>query len=188
MLDEPARTSTYKPALLFALMDRTQEHIDDDQVPVRARAERVIELYWPQTLPYPDFGSVLLQNQGAQTTIIREIQSFRGQTRSDLRPLSVVLRSGSEWEQLLTKVERVLAEWPIPRPQRPLPSFLDTFDWTWEHNGGWAVRRYTESSRSLHLFPGVARALVSLGPLLRLFITRWWTDKAAQLNPNVEAA
>lgn len=53
MLDESARTSTYKSALLLALMDRAQEHLDDGEVPVRELAERVIELYWPQTRPYP---------------------------------------------------------------------------------------------------------------------------------------
>jgi 5-methylcytosine-specific restriction endonuclease McrA len=35
---------------------------------------------------------------------------------------------------------------------------------------------------------GVAAALTSLGPLLRPFITRWWADKAAQLNPSIEDA
>jgi hypothetical protein len=30
--------------------------------------------------------------------------------------------------------------------------------------------------------------MTSLGPMLRPFIARWWTDKAAQLNPDVQAA
>ncbi len=49
------------------------------------------------------------------------------------------------------------------------------------------MRAYRSGSRAVALFPGVADALTSLGPLLRPFITRWWTDKAAQLNPDVEA-
>jgi hypothetical protein len=49
-LEESARSSTYKPALLLALTDRVQEYGEQDSIPVRALAERVIELYWPQTL------------------------------------------------------------------------------------------------------------------------------------------
>lgn len=187
MLDESARTSTYKPALLLALMDRAQEHLSDGRVPVRALAERVIELYWPQTRPYPKHG-VLLQNQGGQAKIVRTVEQFRATTGSDLRFLPVGFRCGAEWEKTVTNVERTLAEWPIPRLQRPLNPFLYDFDWTWEEDRGWAVSRYDRSSRSLALFDGVPQGLVTLGPLLRPFITRWWTDKAAQLNPNVEAA
>lgn len=40
----------------------------------------------------------------------------------------------------------------------------------------------------MQLCPGVGDGLTALGPLLRPFITRWWTDKAAQLNADVEAA
>ena len=44
------------------------------------------------------------------------------------------------------------------------------------------------AGRAITLYPGVSDALTALGPLLRPFIRRWWTDKAAQLNPDVEAA
>lgn len=41
---ESARTTTYKPALLLALIDRAQEYSERESIPVRALAERVIEL------------------------------------------------------------------------------------------------------------------------------------------------
>lgn len=51
------------------------------------------------------------------------------------------------------------------------------------------VRAYVPHDQaSHHAIPGVGDALTALGPLLRPFITRWWTDKTAQLNPDVEAA
>ncbi len=65
LLEESQRTTTYKPALLLALIDRVQEYVDEEVVPVHALAERVIELYWPQTLPYPTTGEVLRQGQGS---------------------------------------------------------------------------------------------------------------------------
>lgn len=89
---------------------------------------------------------------------------------------------------MISRVEETLAEWPIPRLQRPYEPFLYRFDWSWQEAGGWSVRAYREGARAVTLRPGVGEALTSLGPLLRPFITRWWTDKAAALNPDVEAA
>jgi hypothetical protein len=189
LLDESARTSTYKPALLLAILDRAAEHVPEPALAVRSLAERVIELYWPQTLAYPTTGAVLRQNQaGGQATIVRDIARFRAVRGVGLRSLPDALRSGDEWERLVERVELTLAEWPIPRLQRPFEPFLYSFDWRSADTGGWSVRAYRASSRSIELQPGVADALAGLGPLLRPFITRWWTDKAAQLNPDVEAA
>ena len=72
--------------------------------------------------------------------------------------------------------------------QRPYEPFLYSFDWGWAEAGGWSVRAYRTTGRAIRLYPGVGDALTALGPLLRPFITRWWTDKAAALNPDVEAA
>ena len=44
LLEDSARSSTYKPALLLALLDAAAQHADTPQVPVRSLAERVIEL------------------------------------------------------------------------------------------------------------------------------------------------
>jgi hypothetical protein len=189
LLDESARSSTYKPALLLAILDRAVEHVDDPAIPVRSLAERVLELYWPQTLAYPTTGAVLRQNQaGGQATIVQAVEDFRAAKGIHSRVLPDHVRSGAAWRTLLDRVELTLAEWPIPRLQRPFGTFVYSFDWTAADTGGWSVKRYRASTRSIALQDGVASALIGLGPLLRPFITRWWTDKAAQLNPDVEAA
>lgn len=189
LLDQSARTTTYKPALLLALIDRVQEYTERDLVPVHALAERVVELYWPQTLAYPTTGDVLSQNQGgSQAAVVSWIVEFRREHALTSRVLPAALRRDESWAQLVRRVEEALAEWPIPRLQRPYEPFLYGFDWSWQEVGGWRVREYREGTRALRLHPGVGEALTSLGPLLRPFITRWWTDKAAQLNPRVEAA
>jgi hypothetical protein len=190
MLEESARTTTYKPALLLALIDRVQEFADQDSVPVRALAERVIELYWPQTLAYPTTGNVLKQSQtaGGRAAIVAEILAFRSELATPSRALPPTVRQAPQWELLVSRVEETLAQWPIPRLQRPYAPFLYTFAWRWEDEGGWSVRDYRHGERAIRLYPGVGDALTALGPLLRPFITRWWTDKAAQLNPDVEAA
>jgi len=194
LLDESSTSSTYKPALLLAIIDRAPEY-PDGEIPVGSLAERVIELYWPQTLHYPTTRRVLSQNQGKPAKIVRSIGDFRKETRATGRTLPPALRSveNPKWVRLIRDVERSLAEMPIPRLQRPFEPFLYDFDWPWDGDGGWSVREYEARSSggagpAIRLKPGVATALTSLGPLLRPFITRWWADKAAQLNPAIEDA
>jgi hypothetical protein len=190
LLEESARTTTYKPALLLALIDRAQEYSEQESIPVGALAERVVELYWPQTLAYPTTGSVLRQSQTStgRAAIVQAILAFRDQHTAAARVLPPAIRHERGWEQLVTRVEETLAEWPIPRLQRPYEPFLYSFDWGWAEVGGWSVRAYRTSGRAIRLYAGVGDALTALAPLLRPFITRWWTDKAAQLNPDVGAA
>ena len=149
----------------------------------------MIELYWPHTLVYPTTGAVLRQNQaGGQAAIVTPILRFRDQAGAGARALPETVRHDNSWASLVDRVEETLAEWPIPRLQRPCTSFLYEFGWRWEEAGGWSLRAYRSGPRAIVLYHGVGDALTSLGPLLRPFITRWWTDQAAQLNPDVEAA
>jgi hypothetical protein len=194
LLDESSTSSTYKPALLLAIIDRSPE-FPDGVIPVSSLAERVIELYWPQTLYYPTTRRVLSQNQGRPAKIVAAIGKFRKTTRARGRTLSPASRSEDDprWLKLRRDVERSLAEMPIPRLQRPFELFLYDFDWPWYGDGGWSVRKYEAAGRggsgpAIRLKPGVASALTSLGPLLRPFITRWWADKAASLNKGIEDA
>ena len=190
LLEESALATTYKPALLLALIDRAQEYVDYQSIPVPALAERVIELYWPQTLPYQTTDRVLSQSQthGGRATIVAEIESLRKHHGTTSRTLPPAVRSGPLWTALVDRVEETLAEYPIPRLQRPYAPFLYEFTWSWQEAGGWSARKYRAGDRAITLFAGVGDALTVLGPLLRPFITRWWTEKAAKLNPDVEDA
>lgn len=188
LLDEAALTSTYKPALLVSLVDLAPLHIDDPEIKVEALAEKAIELYWPQTLTYGETSSVLLQNQRTQATIVRDLLEFRSSAGGNAQMLPESARSGEPWRRVLKKVEMSLAEFPIPRLQIPFDNFLYDFNWPWANQDGWRITEYRKGSRSITLRPGVAESLTSLGPLLRPFITRLWTDKAAQLNPALKDA
>lgn len=190
LLEESSTVTTYKPALLMAIIDRAPEH-PDGVIPVASLAERVIELYWPQTVPYRSTHTVLNQYQPKkQAKIVTSICAFRTEIANDRRafPANLIGSGSKTWLKLRREVERTLAEMPIPRLQIPFESFLYGFDWPWDGVGGWSVGGYEASERSIRLMPGVREALVSLGPLLRPFITRWWTDKAALLNPGIEDA
>jgi 5-methylcytosine-specific restriction endonuclease McrA len=189
LLDEASTSSTYKPALLLALIDRASEFEEGEPIPVEVLAERVIELYWQQTLEYPDGNMVLRQNQaGGQAKIIKLILGFRskGGFRGPLIPGAA--RSSKQWQTLVFGVEKVMAEMPVPRLQVPYEPFIYEFDWEWAEKGKWSVTGYKASSRAVHLLPGARASLISLGPLLRPFITRWWIEKAARLNQQVKSA
>jgi hypothetical protein len=189
LLDEASTSSTYKPALLLALIDRAPEFAEGEPIPVRDLAERVIELYWQQTLEYPDGSEVLRQNQaGGQAKIVTLILDFRreGDFAGPRIPEAATQSNG--WEALVVGTERVLAEMPIPRLQVPYQPFLYTFDWAWAEQGKWSITGYEASERAIRLLTGARESLISLGPLLRPFITRWWMDKAARLNKQVGAA
>lgn len=57
LLDQAAFTATYKYAVLVALLDLVLENTSRSGTPPRSvttrqLAEKVLELYWPQTRPY----------------------------------------------------------------------------------------------------------------------------------------
>ena len=121
LLDESARTTTYKPALLLALIDRVQEHVDHPSVPVRLLAERVIELYWPQTLPYQTTGKVLNQSQTCgRAKVVAEIDSLRRHHGTTAQALPETVRSGIAWTALLDRVEETPADGRFPAFNVPL--------------------------------------------------------------------
>lgn len=184
LLDDASLVSTYKPAVLLALLDECQQSPSgSDVVPIRALATRAIEYYWPQTTAYPTTGTVLTQNQGAkEAKIVQRLVEFRVATRAGQRRSLTGLTAGRPWDRLVDQVELTLAEMPVPRLQEPYEPFLYDFDWPWHDRGGWRVGDYRESSQALVLRPGIREALLRIAPLMRPFITRWWTDKAAALN------
>jgi hypothetical protein len=111
LLEESARSSTYKPALLLALIDLGHEWLGADSHPVRVLAERVTELYWPQTLAYPTTGNVLRQNQATgQAAIGSATLAFREHHATASRALPAVAREDETSSTLVTRVEERLAE------------------------------------------------------------------------------
>src|SRR5512134_4002460 len=85
VLDQGRFTATYKYAVLLGLIDlcleKTSRHgLAPDSVTTRELAGKVVELYWPQVLPYGRGRSagVLVQNTGGrQAEIVGSIATFR---------------------------------------------------------------------------------------------------------------
>src|SRR6266446_844045 len=85
LLDEGLFTASYKFALLLALADLSIEQGDDSGAPLdlatHAMAEKFVQYYWRQTLPYARAkqATVLQQNTDRQAAIINLVRDARQQ-------------------------------------------------------------------------------------------------------------
>src|SRR5688572_22419869 len=84
LLEEASYSTTYKFALLLALIDRTREGVSAEgtaprELSATSVAERVLELYWPQSAQFPGSKAVgvLKQSGTGQAAIISRLGKFR---------------------------------------------------------------------------------------------------------------
>jgi 5-methylcytosine-specific restriction endonuclease McrA len=191
LLDEGRFTATYKYAVLLALMDLCLEHADERGEPPRwiateDLAERVIELYWPQTSEFPkaEHSAVLRQNQGGQAEIVAAIRRFRERTLGDPSvPLDRARRTDPDgWRRLVALVEWKLIEMPLPKLQR-----VGATELPFLYRIGWddRIRRSDlarDVPREIVMAEGAGGHLVRLAGLLRPLIQRQWSAMVARLN------
>lgn len=208
LLEDGQFTATYKYAVLLGLLDLCLEHTDahgeaPSTVTTRQLAEKVVELYWPHTVPYARRmkSEVLRQNAGragAQAEIIRRIAQFR-ERLAEHGPGSSLLRlrhlAHRAYDRLLDAVEWKLIEMPLPRLQ-VVGNIEDRFI----YEIGWDtdvrrpdVRVYQRGTGEAQfdnrvlLRPGVGEYLLQLNRLLRPIIHRRWAQMVARLNDLEEA-
>ncbi len=187
-----ARTATYKPATLLALVDVLAARVDPrgsapDVVPLVDLAERVIALYWPQVREYDGLDrrdQVLRQisDRNKVSVIVRSVREYyveavRQGARSPGR--AAVVLPGLH-ASTVDAVARNLRRYPLERLQRP---------------GGWRQgqdyerplyddRHFGAGSREveLRLHPGAGERLVALSGLLVPVLQAEWTQQVASLN------
>ena len=109
LLDEGRFVSTYKFAVLLALMDLCFEKnaasgMQPESVTTRQLAEKIIEIYWPHTVDYHSISAVLKQNNGRQAEIPAAILRFRREIEPKSTDLSI-LAEDVEWERDPKKTE-----------------------------------------------------------------------------------
>lgn len=193
LLGEGRFTATYKYAVLLALMDLCLEHSTrsgaaPSSVTTRQLAAKVLELYWPQSVPFQ--GSVVLkQNRGPQAKIVEDIRRFRSRRAADPgAPLSRARsEAGRELERLLDRIEWTLIEMPLPRLQVigdvEVP-FIYRINWDASVRRS-EVRDPTRFDNSIRFIGDVAEHLVRLAGLLRPLLKREWASMVADLNATV---
>jgi 5-methylcytosine-specific restriction endonuclease McrA len=112
-------TATYKHALLIALADLAVEvGCDDGQeltLATRQIAERFIQLYWHQSVPYGtgrpgSVAGVLVQNNGSQAAVVSAITDFR--TRFSVASPQQALAI-PEFKKLVSVVAQTVSAQPL---------------------------------------------------------------------------
>lgn len=181
LLDEGQFTSTYKFALLQALADLCVERdadLDDSlRLPVAAIADKFIEYYWRQALPFtaPAVGSgttVLLQNTDRQASIVRLLAEAR--SRCD-GMLQAARQDEAGWSDLLAEVSRVIRQMPLWKLQtigRQSCEFLYRRD------------EYRNPDDTIRLLPGVAAALRNFHGLVTHLIRGAWVAQVRRIPAN----
>jgi hypothetical protein len=195
LLDQGAFVATYKYAVLLALMDlclegTRRDGTAPDCITTRQLAEKVVELYWPQTGEFR--GRTLRQNSGRQARILTDICRFRAALADPSVPIDRARRSApATFEQLVRQVEWTLILMPLPRLQvvgGETERLLYQIGWDIEvGQNRRLVTEYQESRSSgfdnrILLYPSVGDHLVALNGLLRPLIHRAWCAMVAELN------
>lgn len=117
ILDDGSFVATYKFALLMALADLSVEKGDDSaqplELPVSSIAEKFIQYYARQTVPYPagDNERLLSQNTGAQAKIVNLVAEAQAPYVTAQKPVPVARLTGSP--DLVREVAGTVATMPL---------------------------------------------------------------------------
>jgi hypothetical protein len=176
LLDEGQFVATYKYALLLALADIAVEFGDDSgealTIPTRQIAEKFIQYYWRQVVPYvprndPTAGQVLRQNTGSQAAIIRQVMQARRKFDDSLADAQ---RDAQAWNALVREVDQVVRQMPLWKLQTVGG---DQFDFLYENRG---------AATSIELRPGVAYCLRHFYSLIGDLVRGAWTRYVRRHN------
>lgn len=198
LLDEGRYTSTYKFAVLLALLDLCLEGTQasgapPEMVTTRQLALKVVELYWPHSVPFVGRspGAVLRQNNNGQAEIVTTIRNFRQQHAADpsVPHWESRMAAPTAYARLVKKVEWKLIEMPLPRLQtmgHAQREFIYRIAWDTQILQGDLVEYLDGAASSFDnrvlLLPYVGEYLVQLNGLLRPLIQRRWTAMIAHVN------
>ena len=170
-------TATYKFALLMALADLAVELGADDgeelMVSIRQIAERFIQMYWRQALPYgtgraSTSPGVLAQSNGVQAAVVSAITAFRTRHGAATPQLA---RALPEYRALLGSVAQTVSAQPL--------NYLQNF-------GGLSDAFLYERAEAgkVMLKPGVAYCLRRFQPLVQQLARSHWVEHTKRNRRN----
>ncbi len=179
LLSEGEFVATYKFALLQALADLSVEqpllpgHGKGLAVPLTSIAEKFIEYYWRQAIPYApnlEQEGILRQNAGRQAAVINSIAETRGQYSCSIHQ---VRRNEQEWKRLRQRVVTLIKTMPLWKLQ-VVGRHVDDFIYQQKHLVNGCVQ----------LRPGVQRAFRSFHGLITNLIRGGWVNQIRRISGN----
>lgn len=173
LLDEGSFVATYKYALLHAIADLCVTRGDDSGAPLTLAtdeiAERFIELYWRQAVPFPapTEPEILAQNTGRQAAVVRRVKEARESYGPSLTRLR---KEGAPWSRLHREVERTVRKMPLWRLQT---LGTETVEFLYPN---------VSRGRQITLYAGVAYCFRSFHPMIVDMVEGAWSHYVRRHN------
>jgi 5-methylcytosine-specific restriction endonuclease McrA len=197
LLDAASVTTSYKYAVLTAIVDACLEGFDEQGNPPAVLhgadiGRRVLALYWPQARAYSE--DAVLRQSGNRGDLVEKIAEWRHDHGIEPgTPLDEARRDHPHHlAELEDEVVATTIRWPIPLLQRfgsgasgQEERFLYEYGWKAGKSVSLAKVGSGEFDDRLRLRDGVGEALASLAGLLRPLIQRTWADYVARRNPQL---
>jgi HNH endonuclease len=199
LLNEARYSATYKLATLLALIDVVAESTGPggslpESVSGKEVGRRVVELYWPQTVPYGAAarGEPRVLSQAAQNDIPSKLAAWRvahhlgaGASLEEARDADPV-----GWAALEADLVAVVIGMPLAKLQRfgKGQHFAENrfiYDFSWHEEVKLSTVTKPGFDDSLRLRPGVGDWLVRLAPLIRPLVQAKWAARIAVRNADL---
>ncbi|WP_432501907.1 HNH endonuclease [Kineococcus arenarius] len=183
------RVSTYKLAVLSALVQHCLEHPTAPDAPLRVPiedlADRVVDLYWPQVRTFSEVG-VLRQNEQSGRSLPDVVRELR--TAAEAAGLTTPAQLRATEPALHTRHRRAIAQtlarqplFALQRTGTSAPGAPFLYDDTWLHKKT-TVAELDAHGWSIDLHPGVATALARTAGLLQPVLQQWWVADVQRMN------
>lgn len=195
VLEGGRRTSTYKLAVMVALLDLAVESVPDDPAAEVAinlddLTDRVMAQYWTQLRPLSEKGHVILrQSRDGRGVVFAALADLRDQCSSpslrDMPIESAKLAVPEFYSNAHEKIKKNLVRYPLHLLQQigtgPHECFL--YDDSWM--GTDSTRVITGHGNQLILFGGVCHTLARLAPLVKPAFQLAWADEVRHMNRDI---
>ncbi|WP_045820816.1 HNH endonuclease [Williamsia herbipolensis] len=188
VLEGGRRTSTYKLAVVLALLDLSVETVSsqpDDAVAISldVLAERVLAIYWRQIRPVE--GRRIRQSSDGRSSILSLVESLRDVTGVRDRvgsPEGTQATNPLEYREAVDAVRVTLVRYPLQLLQRIGTAKHECFlyDDSWMNTT--SSRKVRERGNTVDLFPGVGHTLARLAPILRPAFQLAWIADIRRMN------
>lgn len=177
LFNEGQFTATYKFALLNALADLAVEGEDDVDgamtLSLERIAEKLIELYWRHSLPYPiaeaPEDALLRQNTKGQAAVLTHLYNIRRQ--HNLHTLAA-LRAHREWKAIVRRTRETLLDMPLWKLQVISGQHEDF------------LYPKTASTLEIRLNPGIPYCLRVFHPLVLQLTRHHWLEHIRAIPAN----
>ena len=175
ILQSGSFSSTYKFALLISLSRLAIEKGEDSGESLSLKytdiAEKFIELYWKQAVPYifNDEGQLILnQNNGKQAAIVNRIIELRHSYSS----LGLLRRNSLVWLKLVKDVARTVKDMPVRYLQNMNGQNLEF------------LYQLDQCGKQLILLPQVMFCLRQFSEIIEELCQKWWIDYIRKNSTN----